>query len=82
MVLRLLLFLLLAGLLLAPPVPAMELPPGFVDEEYFFLLNATSLSWAPDGALWVSQRTGGVWVYRDPQLINAHTLDIEKSAHR
>ena len=77
MVLRLLLFLLLAGLLLAPPALAMELPPGFVDEEYFFLLNATSLSWAPDGALWVSQRTGGVWVYRDPQLINAHTLDVD-----
>lgn len=41
---------------------AAELPPGFVERAIVErLAEPTSMSWAPDGHLWVSGRLGDVW---------------------
>ena len=41
---------------------AAELPPGFVEQAIVErLAEPTSMSWAPDGHLWVSGRLGDVW---------------------
>ncbi len=62
---------------------ATTLPPGFVEQLVADGLPApTSLTWGPDGALWLSGKEGHVWRLRDGQLVEVARLAVSIEGER
>ncbi len=57
--------------------PAVDLPPGFVDETLLSGMPlATNMAWAPDGRLFLSTKDGRVLIYQNGALLPDPFVDI------
>ena len=66
----------LAGLLWISGAPAAELPPGFSETEIAIGLNPTTMTFAPDGRLFLCEKQGLVRVIDGDKLLDLPFLDI------
>ena len=65
-----------------PAATALPLPAGFIDELVVGGLDdATAIAWAPDGRLFIAERTGLIRVFQDGQLLPTPFLDISSQVN-
>lgn len=65
-----------ALLLFLPAAPAAQLPAGFAETRVADGLNPTTMSFAPDGRLFLCEKHGLLRVISDNKLLGAPALDI------
>jgi len=56
---------------------AQQVPEGFIAEELVGGLNPTTMAFAPDGRLYITQKNGQVWIYDGTQLLPDPFITVE-----
>ena len=77
--------LIIAVIMVGLPLPgaATNLPPGFIEQLVADGLPApTSMTWDPEGTMWLGGKEGHVWRLRDGQLVEVIRLAVSIEGER
>jgi glucose/arabinose dehydrogenase len=67
------------SLLFSASLSGSTLPSGFADERLAMGLDGTSIAWAPDGRIFVTQKKGIISIVKNGALLPAPFLDMQSN---